>query len=309
MKKLMKVLSMLVVAAMLMTVSMTEVFASEEVTAESLMQGLQDARDAGDAIQCDLALRVDMSVSADGEEDSVKADMDMALASVGTVARVEANAVVTDDGETEEEDVLVYVEKGDGELTAYINVDGEWVQQTQEMEDIALEDILDVDALLAADGYTLSEEDDCYVVSCYPDVNDMLGALLAMSNDMTGEELDAMNLLDGMAPVEMECRFDKDTQDIVSISVDLGPAMESMVNNLFDSLIASLTEGMEDMEGVDMSIFDSLFSVDVRAFTLSVDNISFENIAIAIPEEALNAPELDDMTTLMSDDIDSNYAE
>ncbi len=240
----------------------------------------------GDGLTADMTVHMAMDMAIMGEEMSMTMDSESSLEQGdGNVHSTSSTKMVSGE-ESETESTEVYsVQNDDGTYTEYINVGGSWTKYVYEDPTVGLNGAMDI----PADGFTVSESDGLYVVSGTVNLADALQAMGDTSTfDAFGLTVEDMMNAEGSLDVKAEYRFDKDSEKVQSFTLDMGAAMNTLLNEMMGGALAAAAEDSgEDLGDVDLS---SLLTINVSAMTLDVTDIQMDDgLTVNVPADVVSS--------------------
>ncbi|MCR4709621.1 MAG: hypothetical protein K5653_05130 [Clostridiales bacterium] len=254
----------------------------KDVTAQSLMKGI----DLSEDLSCEIGFDLGLSIFGMPIEMSADIDAEMAGGTAHLKGTMESTVVNIFEGEgaepeTETSEFELYALKEGKAYAAYVN-DGEgWTRS--ESEEISA----DISKLFTENkdysGFTLTQKGDKYIVTGELKSEQVMESLGEYANDLEEGGLDAEALKD-IQGVEVTFTFDASTQKLEAIDIDLSETLTELFEKAAND--SSLNIDSDD-ENIALAM-SGLFSVS--KLEVHVSNISFEKIGkIEIPQEALNA--------------------
>ena len=254
----------------------------EEVTVESLIKGLQDKVNASEGIgyQNDLEMVLEMSLL--GETVSSEAKGTGSTESDGVNSFTKTTITSESDGTTTTTDSEIYFIKEGDKFTKYELTNGTWYKSTEDSgAGVDFNKMTDFDFSTA----TLDTTDTEYVVVAslaYDDVNDTVPT---PAEDI-GVEPDSSRIDNVKVPVEFH--FNKETKELESMFIDMGPALNDAMQQVTTEAIAEKAAENGVEAPTDTA---SLFSMNITKFTITMHDFDFNARVIELPEAAQNAVE------------------
>lgn len=297
----------LLVFALALSMCSVPVYAEEEVTAESVLQGMEDysasaSSEAGSVtFNLDAALNVS---SEDAPETSVPITMtgsfDVKMIQNPLLMSMNGSMSFSLLGTSEDSSMEMYLSMTeDGQADTYVKAtageeESGWQHTTMAMDDVldsmgvsSLEELntMSMDDLFGTDlEWTLTEADDTYTLEAQLPFSDMMPLVEASmdaageSAQLTDEEMEMVTSLLDSFVMNMSYVVDKETYAPQSAHVDFNDSSLTAVNQLIEAALASSSE---DGSTSTVTIALNDFSIDM---TYSGDTVE----SIEIPEEALN---------------------
>jgi len=297
--KLKKMLA--VILCVLMLVSFC---ACGKMTAERLIADMAKALVGVDSFAGTMNTGIEMTISVMGESMDMSMTMDADVKYADKITYTKGTVTTAMMGE---DDVVVETEGysvTDGDtITTYSLTEGTWTKM--EMPKPDMETSLDTVKLLIdpenLGNIVLQEELDTYngrevyvltIADCnYPElatdyINSQLGSVFG---DMDFSEIDMSGIV-----MQVTLKVYKDTKLPAVLTIDFGDSMTTLMDSVMDVMMGALSDGMEDVEGIDMgAIFEMLdmsFEIPVAITTVTFDEYNIE--PVVVPKEALDAEEI-----------------
>jgi len=299
MKKVLAVLlSVLMVVSMLASCKGEDgVQAKKKVEVESAEQLVELRTQASkdvDSLSCVMSGAVD--VEAMGEELKIDFAIDMDYDNENKLYYMDITAQAMD----EDVHIEMYMDMGENPAT-YVCYEDTWVKQVEDEETAQLyADLFEMSENTELDMFKYmknaeyTEEDGCYVLTydMQLDIIDMLEQYGLSMEDLTGgEEIDASvmaivaELMSDLGSVPCTERLDVYTLLPVSMEMDMTECVSGLVDKVLGIVVSMYGEGMT-AEELGISV-----SVNEVAFDMEFD--SYNDVTVVIPEEALNAEEVE----------------
>ncbi len=258
-----------------------------EVTAESLLNGYFDSAKDIKALAFVMSMDVAMHLAMAGEDMNVTMTMDVDFQTDGENSYMVGSMKSDSYGEKEESSVDQYVMLEDGEYVTYsYDKDSDsWSRYSSNAPGVSQELIPTVDP----SGFKLEEDGNQYKVSGSVDIMKMVEDSGETYNTLFGDFLGSTGgTIVGDANVEY--RFNKETQALESVNIDMAQALEDTFRSLLEALFSMSDEDDDSSADLDVSVDDLV--VEVPSFTLNLSNISTDDsIKIVLPEAAKGAVE------------------
>ena len=277
MKNLKKICSL--ACALILTLSLAACGGGEP-TVDELLDGMPD----GGGVTAKMQMNMGMDMTIMGQSMSMTMESESRLEQDGTNVHSESTTTMTSsDGESDTQVSDVYSMKNDdGTYTEYIGTDGSWSKYVYEDPTVGLTGAMDV----PTDGFTMTKSDGEYVVSGTINLADALQAMGDTSTfDAFGLSVEDMVNTDGNLDVQAEYHFDAKTKAVKSFSLDMGSAMNTLMNQMMDGAMAEAAEGEDLGEDFDLS---ALITIDITSMTLTVTDIQTDDsITVSVPDDVV----------------------
>ena len=252
----------------------------EEVTVESLLNGVKGRQSEAGGIEYNNTIEMSMDLSMFDETvtSTLTGEGFSRFDGENTYAKT-TMTTVTEDETTSEETEIYYIKDGDS-YTKYELTGGKWTKTaTDSNGGINLDELADeVDTSTA----TLETTDDEYVIVTSLEYEDVNGAVQTNGTVEAAEEPENVT-------VPAEFHFDKETKELKSIVIKLDEIMNEYFKKAFDESIAEKVkeEGIENAEEMV-----SGFALHLSALNVIMSDFKFGPQEITLPEEAANAEEV-----------------
>lgn len=292
------VVKSLTAAAMAMLLCLSMTACGESMTAESLMNGFEKQAESAAGVSMDMSMNMGMALSMFGESADFTMDGTFHVEAVDPNVHMTATMSIEAEGESETEDMEMYVMKEDSGYVQYMNTYGSWTKTV-----LGDSEAFDMDLTeLSSEQLTLDEKKDSngnYVVRSVIDLNealDVFGSAMADADPDFSDIFESDVDID-MPSVEAVYTFDGKTKELVSMSIDMSEAMKTYVDAAmkasFQAGLSGIGEEGDTSADMDMPDFDlsSMMSIDVTAMKITVSNVKYSEKAdpITLPAEAAAA--------------------
>lgn len=253
---------------------------TEPVTADSLMNGLQEKN--LENVSFDMKIDMSMSVNLLGEKSSVSTTINLSIDSTKDVAHLTGSMKSEEDGETETEAINTWITTDeDGTILTYNLEEDIWtVSKNDDTNLTGLKDAVGV--LDNTVSYTLREKTEkyngkaCYVIDVvlnFKDVN-------IFTEDMFDMDLGSEGTVNAVY------FFDESSKDLVGVEIDMAETLTNLLQN-----------AMKEELGI-------IIDLTIDKFKMSLSNISMKlESDVSIPKEVVeNAVDADDFNWWDDDD-------
>ncbi len=285
------------------------VYADDAVTAESVLQGMQEysANAASEAMTMTLNLDAALKmVSEDAMETSIPVSMtgsfDIQEILDPIQMSLNGNFKVSILGQSNEIAMEMYMVMEDEQADTYVNETTDGVESGWQHTSVDMDELLDtlgissleelssasVEDLLGADlDWTLTEENDSYKLEgqlAFSDILPLIEASMGADGEViSDEELDQVKSILSAFKMNMSYVVEKETFATRSCHIDFNDSDITAVNDIISDVMADAL-GSDDSTSISLEVND--FSMDME---ISQDTVT----SIEIPQEALDADTVD----------------
>ena len=263
----------------------------DPVTKDALMGAYRTKAEAATGLAYKMLMDMKIGMSVMGQSQDVAMNGEMSVEATNEAAHISGSMVSSSQGQTETTKTETYTIKNGDAFDVYTLVDGTWYKTTA--PELKTSDIQGILALQDVSKMEMVEAENEYVVNGTVTLAEIFSAIQNYIGGMEGltEGLDLSKLdLSGVAPAKTVYHFDKQTQEVTGIDIDMTDCMQALMEQLMKLSLSMLGgEGSDALSGFDIS---SLIKINTEKMMISLKDIDFnKEIKIELPEAAKNAEE------------------
>ena len=258
---------------------------SKKPTAESLLAGYREKVDATNVVAFDTNMVVEMQTESLGTKEELTVNAEMKNQRDDVITMLTGTVHTTRDDIDETTDLERYlVEQGNDNYAQFTKYGNGWAMDETTFDSHALLGLLDN---IDLKDFKLTIENNIYVVRGGISIQDALNVGMPLYIDSAAEIMSINDVPeDVLKDVEfavIEYRFDMDTGDIISVTIDMAEAMESVMKwRLKDNVeyvVENIPEppngGEKPFSGEDI---DTLYGATVMKAEIAISNITFDDV-------------------------------
>lgn len=269
----------------------------EKIEVESTQELVEKRLEASKNVkEMSADMSIDFAISAAGEKLDVDIDADVKYDFDGKLMYIDMNAEAM--GETME--MEMYMDMGENGAT-YVLVDDTWVKSSFDEEELAMfekaysqENNFDGSAFMINAAHSEEEYDGnkCYKLTYDMDLdlNKILEQTGMSMEDIMGDDYDEMTA--AILLMFFESIGDVPVTEYLDVTTLYPVAMEMDMSEMIEDFLATVMDMVISMQyGDEFSAEDLGLEFTVDEALVKVDNMSYSNVTITIPEAALAAEE------------------